>query len=92
MAERLKDRRSSPFPLRDGVVTVMAGCRELATSNCVSCDGNRILPPGCLFGSEDPKRRPRDEMSLMVEGIADGGMNVEKPLRGSGRLEPLPLP
>jgi hypothetical protein len=28
-------------------------------------------------------------MSLMVEGIMDCGMDVEKPLRGSRRLEPL---
>jgi hypothetical protein len=63
----------------------------LAKSNRVSCNGNRILPPGGCFGSEDPKRRPRDEMSLMVEGIVDGGMDVEKPLRRSRRLEPLHL-
>jgi hypothetical protein len=49
------------------------------------------LAPGRCFGSEDPKRRPRDEMSLMVEGVVDGGMDVEKPLRGSRRLEPLHL-
>ena len=30
-------------------------------------------------------------MSLMVEGVVDGGMDVEKTLRGSGRLEPLHL-
>jgi hypothetical protein len=30
-------------------------------------------------------------MSLMVEGVVDGGMDVEKPLRGSRRLEPLHL-
>ena len=28
-------------------------------------------------------------MSLMVEGVVDGGMDVEKSLRGSRRLEPL---
>jgi hypothetical protein len=63
----------------------------LAKSNRVSCDGNRILPPGGCFGSEDPKRRPRDEMSLMVESVVDRGMDVEKPLRGSRRFEPLHL-
>ena len=47
------------------------------------------MPPGGCFGSEDPKRRPRDEMSLMVESIVDGGMDVEKTLRGSRSLEPL---
>jgi hypothetical protein len=49
------------------------------------------LPPGGCFGSEDPKCRPRDQMSLMVEGVVDGGMDVEKTLRGSSRLEPLHL-
>jgi hypothetical protein len=28
-------------------------------------------------------------MSLMVEGVVDGGMDVEKPLRGSRRLQQL---
>jgi hypothetical protein len=41
------------------------------------------LPACGSFGSEDPKRRPRDEMSLMVEGVVDGGMDIEKTLRGS---------
>jgi hypothetical protein len=48
----------------------------LAKSNRVSCDRNRILPPGGCFGPEDPKRRPRDEMSLMVEGVVNGGMQA----------------
>jgi hypothetical protein len=30
-------------------------------------------------------------MSLMVEGVVDGGMDVEKTLRGSRRFEPLHL-
>ena len=30
-------------------------------------------------------------MSLMVEGVVDGGMDVEKTLRGSSRLESLHL-
>jgi hypothetical protein len=75
----------------DSIVTVTGGYRELARSNPVSCDGNRILPPGGGFGFENPKCRPRDEMSLMVEGVVDGGMDVEKPLHGSRRFEPLHL-
>jgi hypothetical protein len=35
-----------------------------ARSDPVSCDGNRILPLGGCFGSEDPKCGPRDEMSF----------------------------
>jgi hypothetical protein len=46
---------------------------------------------GSCFGPEDPKRRARDKMSLTVEGVVDGGMDVEKTLCGSGRLEPLHL-
>src|SRR3954467_3988263 len=30
-------------------------------------------------------------MALQVEGVVDGGMQAEKSLRGSGRLEPLHL-
>ena len=52
-------------------------------SDLALCDGNRVLPLGGCFGSEDPKCGPRDEMSLMVEGVVDGGMDVEKTLRGS---------
>src|ERR1700722_8523395 len=65
--------------------------REVARSNRVSCDGNRILPPGGGFGSEDAKGRPRDQMSLMVEGVVYSGMDIEKVLGGSRRLEPLHL-
>jgi hypothetical protein len=50
-----------------------------------------MLPAGGCSGSEDQKRRPSDEMSLMVESIVDGGMDVEKTLCGSRRLEPLHL-
>ena len=65
--------------------------REVARSNRVSCDGNRILPPGGGFGSEDAKGRPRDQMSLMVEGVVYSGMDIEKAPGGSRRLEPLHL-
>src|SRR5690348_17027169 len=65
--------------------------REAAKSNRVSCDGNRILPPSGGFGSEEAKGRPRDQMSLMVEGVVYSGMDIEKALGGSRRLEPLHL-
>jgi hypothetical protein len=74
-----------------GIVTVTGGIQRVGEVELVSCDGNRILPPGGCFGSEDPKRRPRDEMSLMVERVVDGGMDIKKTLRGSRRLEPLHL-
>jgi hypothetical protein len=41
------------------------------------------------WGTEGSKRRPRDEMSLIVEGVVDSRMDVEKTLCGSRRLEPL---
>jgi hypothetical protein len=88
---RKSNREKAGFILPRALSGYRAGCTELARSNPVSCDGNRILPLGGCFGSEDPKRRPRDEMSLMVEGVVDGGMDVEKTLRGSRRLEPLHL-
>ena len=35
------------------------------------------------LGSEEPERRPRDEMALKVVVIVDGGMHDEEPLGGS---------
>jgi hypothetical protein len=38
----------------------------------VSCDGNRILPPGDCFGSEDPKGRPwRDPAVLLISQLKE---------------------
>src|ERR1700745_3552532 len=54
----------------------------------VSCGGNRILPADGCFDSDDPKRRSRDEMSLMAEGIVDGTMGVQNTLRRSRPLDP----
>jgi hypothetical protein len=76
---------------RVGVVTVTGEVQSVGEVEPCSCDRNRILPLGGCFGAEDPKRRPRDEMSLMIEGVVDGGMDVEKTLRRPGRLEPLHL-
>jgi hypothetical protein len=43
------------------------------------------------LGSEDPQRRPRDEMALKVEGVVNGGVHAEEALSGSSRFEPLHL-
>lgn len=40
---------------QDGIVTITGGFRGWARSNPVSYDGNRVLPPGGCFSSEDPK-------------------------------------
>src|SRR5207302_10688229 len=41
------------------------------------------------FRSEDPQCRSRDQVALKIERVVDGGMDAEKALCGSGRLEPL---
>ena len=56
-----------------------------------SCRCNGALPLRCRFGSEDPQRRSRDEVALKVECVVDDGMEAEKTLRRSGRLETLHL-
>jgi hypothetical protein len=43
------------------------------------------------FGSENPQRRPGDEMALIAERIVDGGVHAEEALGGYSRLEPLHL-
>jgi hypothetical protein len=48
-----------------------------------SRNGNRILPPGGGFGSEDPSVNREMTCRLMVEDVVDGGMDVEKTLRRS---------
>jgi hypothetical protein len=54
----------------------------------LSCrDG--FLPLVRRLGSENPQRRPRDEMALKVEVIVDGGMHAEETLGGSSRFEAL---
>ena len=49
---------------------------------------DRDLPVVGSFGSEDPKRRSRDKMALVIEGIVDDGMHAEETLGGSSRFEP----
>jgi hypothetical protein len=51
--------------------------------------GNRVLPLVRRLGTEDPERRPRDEMALKAEGIVDGGMHAQEALGRSSRLEAL---
>jgi hypothetical protein len=37
-----------------------------------SCCGGSVLPPRCGFRSEDPQRRPGDQMTLKVEVVEHG--------------------
>jgi len=53
--------------------------------------GDGSPPLRHCFGSEGPQGRSGNEMALQVEGVVDGGVQAEKSLRGSGRLEPLHL-
>ena len=53
------------------------------TSDARSRGGDGILPLAGRFGSEDPERRARDEMTLKVEGVVNGGMHAEKTLGGA---------
>jgi hypothetical protein len=46
-----------------------------------SCRDGRRAPLRCRFQSEDAKRRPGEEMALEVEGIVDGGVHAQEPLR-----------
>jgi hypothetical protein len=59
--------------------------------NPVLCDGNRSSPLGGCFSSEDPKRAPRDEMALKVEGVVYGSVHAEEALGGASRFEALHL-
>ena len=56
-----------------------------------SCRGSSVVPLRCGFRSEDPQRRPGDEMALKIEGVVDRGMHAEEALSGSSRFEPLHL-
>src|ERR1700732_3678643 len=77
-----------PSALTAGVVTITVAGRSGARTNQISycCDGS--LPPRRRFGSEDAQGRSRDEVSLQIEYVVDGGMDTEEALGRSGRLDP----
>src|SRR5205823_14195904 len=62
-----------------------------AGADQVSRRCNGVYPLRCRFGSEDPQRRPGDEMALIVERVVDGSVHAEEALGGCSRLEPLHL-
>src|SRR5436190_17494902 len=47
--------------------------------------------PADRFGSEDPERRPRDEMALKAEGVVYGSVHAEEALCRARRFEALHL-
>jgi len=83
-------RRALRRPRR-GSATVTSGIERGAGTDQVSRRCHGVQPLRCRFGSEDPERRPRDEMALIVERIVDRGMHAEEALGGRCRLEPLHL-
>ena len=52
---------------------------------------DRIPPLVRRFGSEDPERRARDEITLKIESVMDGGMHAKEAVGGSSRFEALHL-
>jgi hypothetical protein len=50
-----------------------------------SCRGSSVVPLRCGFLSEDPQRRPGDEMALKIEVVVHGRMDIEE----AGRIEPI---
>ena len=56
-----------------------------------SCRGSSVVPLRCGFRSEDPQRRPGDEMTLKIEVVVHGRMDIEEALGGSSRLKALHL-
>jgi hypothetical protein len=54
-----------------GVVTVMGGVQRVGEIEPCLMRWQSRLATGRLR-LEDPQRRPKDEMSLMVEGVVDG--------------------
>jgi hypothetical protein len=56
-----------------------------------SCRGSSVVPLRRGFRSEDPQRRPGDEMALKIEGVVHGRMDIEEALGGSSRFKALHL-
>jgi hypothetical protein len=74
-----------------GIVTATSEGLKIGRSRSGLTPLQQRQPLRRRFGSEDPQRRPGDEMALMVERIVDGGVHAEEALGGSCRLEPLHL-
>src|SRR3954454_23579700 len=75
---------------KTGVVTITSVGRggEWGQSG-TSCGDDGGSPLRCRFGSEYPRRGPRDEMPLKVERVVNRSMHIEKALGRGSRLEPL---
>jgi hypothetical protein len=45
-----------------------------------SSRGSSVVPLRCSFRSEDPQPRPGDEMTLKIEVVVHGRMDIEEAL------------
>jgi hypothetical protein len=68
-----------------GVVTVAGATARIGK---VEPRFHAVATAFCHWAVDSALRRPRYEMSFIIEGVVDGGMDVEKTLRRSGRLKP----
>jgi hypothetical protein len=73
-----------PIQQAEALSRQRAPARERTRSGSSSPCRYGVLPLRCGFGSEGPQRRPRDQMTLKVEIVVDGGMHAQKALGRSG--------
>jgi hypothetical protein len=59
-----------------GTVKLRRSSQNTGARRLSSCGVGRAAPLRGCFGSENPKRRPGDEMALEVEGIVDGAQKA----------------
>src|SRR5260370_21471704 len=73
--------RAATLMIREGTVKLERYSGDWVQWSSASCRDGRGAPLRCRFQSEDAKRRPGEEMALEVEGIVDGGVQAQEPLR-----------
>ena len=75
-----KDAAGSP----EGVVTLPRGRRKTFQHVLRSSCSGRRLPSPHSFAAKLAKRLARNQVSLDVEGVVDGGVYCKKSLSGTG--------
>jgi hypothetical protein len=76
----------------NGIVTLIGVGRKSLNPVISSGSCGRAFPYTECFGAKALESSSVFEVTLNVEGVVDGGVDVEKSLCGSGRLESLHLP
>jgi len=56
-----------------------------------SCRGSSVVPLSCGFRSKDPQLRAGDEMTLKIEVVVHGRMDIKEAPGGSRRFKALHL-